>query len=862
MSNARPPKFFIRFFLWYCNPRLQESILGDLEEQFEEDLKERGSRRAQLRFAWTVLRFFRKGILKPVYDRQKLNYLGMFKHNFLIILRGFQRHKTVFSINLIGLIASLTCVLFSALWVKDELQKDRFHEDSDKLFQVYSRFNNVSGTTVSRGVTGLLEPEIQDQIPQVQSSAVSTDVHEYTLSYEDEGFKVNGRFADADYLNILDYPLWKGDKEALSDPSNILITKSLAKKMLGKEDVIGESLIWHFWSTEKTFQVAGILEDVTPATSEPFEFIIPWTFYHDELITYKGWGNFYGRVLVKLDDLSQKSLVEEKINEIFQSNVQNENVELFLTGYADRYLHAKYENGEQAGGRIDYVYLTIMVSIFILLIACINFINLSTAFASLKLKEIGVKKSFGATRIHLAVQFFLESIVLSTLAILIAILLVSILMEPFNQLTGKQLSLILEFQMIGYLLAFIPLIGIIAGLYPAMYLSRTHVISALKAKLSVNQHSHVFGRQALVLVQFTLSILLIVGTLVVSKQMDYALNKNLGYDRDNLLYFLREGQLFENEEAFTSEIGNIPGVLQVSRSGFSVGPDMQNRTGGLDWEGKEEDQQVNVWENNGDANSVDILGLELIAGRTFDEAFSNEENSIIFNETAIRMMGMENPIGKTVEHYTGKKQIIGVVGDFTTESLHNPMEPAMFFYRPERAHYIIVKIARGMELQTIEKLESKYEEFNPGYPFEPRFVDQDYQAMYDSEVRTSQLSKIFAGLAIIISCLGLFGLTVFQVQRKVKEIGIKKVLGADSLKLALSMTFGFTKSVMLSLLIALPVSYYMAVKWLENFADSISISWWMLSSAAFAALLIAWLTVGLKTMRAASANPVDSLRDE
>ncbi|MEM7297779.1 MAG: FtsX-like permease family protein, partial [Bacteroidota bacterium] len=238
------------------------------------------------------------------------------------------------------------------------------------------------------------------------------------------------------------------------------------------------------------------------------------------------------------------------------------------------------------------------------------------------------------------------------------------------------------------------------------------------------------------------------------------------------------------------------------------------------------------------------------------------ENNIIFNETAIRMMGMENPIGKTVEHYTGKKQIIGVVGDFTTESLHNPMEPAMFFYRPERAHYVLVKIENGRELETIQKIESLYEAFNPGYPFEPRFVDQDYQAMYDAEIRTSQLSKIFAGLAIIISCLGLFGLTVFQVQRKVKEIGIKKVLGADSLKLALSMTFDFTKSVLLSLLVALPLSYSIGVKWLENYADSITISWWMLSLAAIAAILIAWLTVGIQTMRAASANPVDSLRDE
>ncbi len=856
-----PPKLFLRFFRWYCHPRLVKPIEGDLMELYEERVKELGKKKADKKFIQDVILLFRKDIIKPADGTQKLNYYSMFKHNLLISLRGFKRHKTVFGINLIGLIASLTSVLFSILWINDELQKDRFHDGTDKLFQVYSRFNNVSNISVSRGVTGLLEPEIEAQIPQVISSAVSTDVHEYTLSSEKEGFKVRGRFADASYLKILNYPLWKGDANSLDQPSNILITRSLAMRVFGKEDVVGESLSWHFWTTEKTFQVAGILEDVTPATSEPFEFILPWTFYHDELINYKAWGNFYGRVLVKLEDLSQKGLVEEKINEIFQSNNPNENVALFLTGYADRYLYGKYENGEQAGGRIDYVNLTIIVAIFILLIACINFINLSTAFASLKTKEIGIKKSFGATKVNLALQFFLESTILSALATFIAILLVFILMDPFNQLTGKQLSFFLEIQTIRYFFLFIPLIGIIAGLYPAIYLSRLEVITALKAKLSGNLNRKAWGRETLVLVQFTLSILLIVGTLIVSQQIDYALNKNLGYDRDNMLYFLREGRLLEHDEAFVSELENIPGVEKASRTGFSISPDMQNRTGGLDWEGKEEGQQVNVWENNGDANSVNILGVELLAGRTFSQEF-HEENNIIFNETAIRMMGLENPIGKTVEHYTGKKQIIGVVKDFTTESLHNPMEPAMFFYRPERAHYIMLRIKKGKELQTIEKVESLYKEFNPGYPFEPRFIDQDYQAMYDSEMRISTLSQLFAGLAILISCMGLFGLTIFQVQRKVKEIGIRKVLGCGSWKLTLSMTYNFTRSVFFALIIALPISYFLAIKWLENYADSIQLSWWTFALAAMSAILISWFTVGSQTYRAARQNPVESLKDE
>lgn len=786
----------------------------------------------------------------------------MFKHNLLITFRGFRKHKTVFAINLMGLTISLTCVLFSVLWINDELQKDRFHSDSNKLFQVYSKFLSSDGTNIWKGVTGLLEPEIESQIPQAEIAAVSTDSHEYTLSVKNEGFKVNGRFADDDYLKLLNYPLWKGDPDALADPSNILITKSLAKRMFGKEDVVNESITWHFRTTEKTFRVAGILEDITPSTSEPFEFILPWTYYHDELISFKDWGNFYGRVLVKLKDVNQKEFVESQINEIFQGNRSNEQVQLFLTSYADQYLYGKYENGEQVGGRIDYVKLAMIVAAFILLIACINFVNLSTAFSSLKTKEIGIKKSFGASKNNLAFQFFFESILLATMAIIIALLLVAFLVEPFNQMTGKQLSVSLDPRFFGFLFLFIPIIAIIAGLYPAIHLSRLGVLSALKSKSSSIQRRGAFGRQTLVFIQFTLSILLIVGTLIVSKQMDFALNKNLGYDRDNLLYLIREGQLFEDDKAFVAELKKIPEIVQVSRSGFSVGPDMQNRTMGVGWEGKEVGQQVSFWENRGDATSVKILGLELVAGRDFTNELSSEQNSVIFNETAIRMMGLENPVGKTVEHYTGKKEIIGIVKDFTTESLHNPMEPAMFFYGPEQAHYIMVKLERGKELKAIQKIESLYEEFNPGYPFEPGFVDQDYQAMYDSDMRVAQLSKLLAGFAILISCMGLFGLTIFQIQRKVKEIGIKKVLGADTWQLSMSMTYDFTKSVLIALLVALPLSYFLGIKWLENFTDSIKLSWWLFALAALIATLISWITVGSQTFKAANANPIESLKDE
>lgn len=780
------------------------------------------------------------------------------KHNLLISLRGFNRHRTSFLINLFGLTTSLAVVLFITLWVSEEIQKDRFHQDTDKVFQVYSRHSENDGLFAWKGVSGLLADEIESQIPQVSHTVASTDTHEYTLSTDNQGIRTQGRFADPDFLEVFAYPLWRGKKEALDNPSNIVITRSLAKKLFGKEDVMGEMLTWHFWGQQKTVQVAGILENPSKHSSDNFDFIMSWKFYHDEHITYKGWGNFYGRVVIKIPDGGHYTQVEEKINEIFQENLPETSVELFLVNFSDQYLYNKYENGVQAGGRIDYVYALSAIGLFILLIASINFINLSTAQASLKAKEIGLKKSFGASRSNLALQFLTESLLLSSFASILATVVVFAFLEPFNQLAQTQLTFDFGRTLVLSLLGFITLTGTLAGCYPAFYLSSLKTLNALKNQ-SIKLGNQTFGRRALVVIQFAISIILILSTLIVSEQMGHVLHQSLGYDRHHLVYFERAGALLKNHETFLAELSNTPGVEMASATGFSLG--FQNRTAGIRWRGKQEGQNVSFWENNGDQNSLEILKLEITAGRNFSRDF-NDENSIIFNEKAIEIMGMENPIGQTVEHYTGEKKIIGVIKDFTTESLHNPAEPAMFFLRPEQSPYIMVRLAPTEEFETLRRIESLYERINPDHPFDPTFLDQDYQAQYASEERLSGLSKLFSILAIIISCLGLFGLVIFNIRRKTKEIGIRKVLGCKSNILTLSLTYHFTKPVFISLLLAIPLSYYINSNWLEGFASRISLSPWMFISAAFIAIFIAWVTVAIHTFRAANANPIEALRDE
>lgn len=782
----------------------------------------------------------------------------LLKHNFIITLRGFQRYKTTFAINLLGLTVSLTSVLFIGLWVTDELQKDRFHGNTDRIFQVYTRQAENNSIDVWHGVSGMLADEIEAQIPQVSFTVASTDVHENTLSTDQKSLRARGRFASKAFLDVFAFPLIEGNPHALEDPSQAFVTRSLAKRLFGKEEVIGEVFTWHQWGQQKDVRVAGILEDPNSNTSEPFDFVMSWKFYHDDFINFKGWGNFYGRVIVQLDDLDQLTLVEEKMNAIFQENLPGSNAELFLTNYADRYLFGRYENGVQTGGRIDYVYVLSAIGLFILLIAAINFINLTTANATLKSKEIGLKKSFGASRGVLAFQFFMESLLLCTLAAILATGIVYLLLAPFNELVQKQLVLDFNWTMLATLLAFLLTTGLLAGAYPAFYLSGVKILNALKQQLS-SSSDPMRGRKFLVIIQFSISIIMIIGTLIVSEQMNFVLNKQLGYDRHNVIYFERDGALLQNYEAFLGELENLIGVEKASVTGFSLG--YQNRTAGISWEGKPEDLVVSFWENNGDDQSISVLNMNVVEGREFDATF-NDENSIIFNERAIEIMGMENPIGQTVQHYTGEKKIIGVVGNFTTESLHTPEEPAMFFYRPSHAPFFMIKTEGKGQLETLSRIEELYHGYNPSHPFDPTFLDQDYQAKYAAEARLSKLSKMFSGLAILVSCLGLFGLAVFSITRRTKEIGIKKILGCSIRSLAFSMTYGFTKPIIWSLFFAIPLSYFIGSQWLESFAFRIEISWWFFVLASFMAIVIAWVTVGIHTYRAASANPINALRDE
>jgi len=783
----------------------------------------------------------------------------MFKHNILLTFRNFRRYPSTFLINLIGLSTGIASLMLIYLWVNSEMSMDKFHPNDEQLYQVYTNFKTPDGYQSWRGVPGLLLEEIESQIPQVSLAVASTDVHDYTISVDKTAMRAQGKFASQSFFKLFNYPLVLGDAEsALSDKSNILITESLAMKLFGTTNAMGKTLKWEYWDQGREFTVSGILEDLPVNSSEQFDFLLTWEFYHNHLIDFKNWGNYYGRIMVSLNKDINPEAVAEKVNEIVDKNQERDQVDIMLVPYSDQYLYGNFENGVSIGGRIEYVEIFSIVGSFILLIASINFINLSTARVSHRAKETGIKKSLGASRASLIKQFLTESTILSALSLVLGLGMVYLFLPQFNFITDKQLFLTLSPKVLYACLSIVAGIGILAGAYPAFYLSRFEAIRVLKGKFL--NTSGALSRKSLVVIQFTLSTVLIVAVMILNKQMEFVRKSNLGYDRDNLVYFEREGKLLSDGDPFVQEIRNIPGVVNAVESGFMVGGG--NATGGVDWEGKPDGLRVQFWEIKAGEGMLDLMGIELTAGRDFSSEFATDSTAVIFNEAAIKAMGMEDPIGKTIRHYTGNKRIIGIVKDFNFASLHKQVEPTIFRFEPKETHFIMAKLENGNESETLDRISKSYQDFNPGFPFNPIFLDQDYQALYASEERVNDLSKYFAGLAIIISCLGLFGLTTFMTERRIKEIGIRKVLGSSVWNIVYLLTSDFSKMVLVAIILGLPFSYYLGTSWLDNFAYSIQLNWWFFALAGLSTLIIAWITVAAQTLKTAKMNPTRSLRSE
>jgi len=784
----------------------------------------------------------------------------MITHAVLVAFRNFKRHKSSFIINVIGLSTGLACAMLIFLWVYDEMQIDKFHETDDRLYWVMEHQQYSEDVMTTQSTPGLLAETLVEEIPEIEYGSTIIWENNYTMTVGDKNIKAGGRHVAPDFFKLFSFDLIAGDPDqALNDPTSVVLTRSTAENLFGSvEEAMGKSVEREH---EELFTVTGILEDVPEQSSIQFDMLFNYDHYKADNDWLLSWGSNGPPTVVTLVGGADPEAVSEKIADFVTKRNEQSNVTLFLKPYSERYLYGRYENGKQVGGRIEYVRLFSIIAIFILVIACINFMNLSTARASRRAKEVGVKKALGVGRSRLISQFLQESTLISFISLVMALFMVLLFLPRFNLLTGKELQFLDTLPLAGFFLFLTLFTGLVAGSYPALYLASFNPVTVLKGELRTSI-GELWVRKGLVIFQFTLSIVLIVAVIVVYQQIRFVQSKNLGYNKDNLIYFSKDGRLLEQGEAFLAEAKRLPGVENISAIAHDL-VGRQNNTSGLTWDGKDPEDLILFEHVRVDYDLLETIGVELKEGRFFSREFGADTSKIIFNERAIEIIGFDNPIGKKIRLWDEyDMEIIGVVKDFHFQSLRQGMNPLFFRLTPDNAWNVMARLEPGRAQEGIAALRQFYEQYNPGFSFDFNFVNEDYARQYEAEQRVASLSRYFAGLAILISCLGLFGLAAFTADRRRKEIGIRKVLGATVTNIVLLLTRNFTQLVLVSIILGIPIAYYLTRQWLNDFAYRIDLSLLFFAVASVLVLLISWLTVSFQAYRAANINPKECIRDE
>jgi len=791
----------------------------------------------------------------------------MFKHHLLLIYRNFKRYKSSFFINLIGLSAGLSCTLLIYLWVNDEIQIDRFH--NERLYQVIQNEHLTDGVQTVEGTPGILAETMAKEIPEVETAVATSPgfwLGQSKVSANHQpAIKAAGKFAGPDFFKVFSYPLITGNKnEILSGKKTVAISESMAMKLFNSTDVVGKEMVWSNteMQAENHALISGVFKDIGTNSSEQFDFLVSY----DVLLGpegnsgYRKWTNYGPSTFVVLKKDADPKLFNTKIKNYLKTKGVK-NYTLFIRPFAQSYLHNQFENGKVAGGRIAYVRLFSLIAVFILIIACINFMNLSTAKASRRSKEVGVKKVMGAPRGSLIVQYLSESMLLTIMAVFVSLLAVELMLPQFNQITGKHLTLQFNTTLILSILGVTIFTGLLSGSYPALYLSGLKPSAALKGKLQLSAAA-LLTRQGLVVFQFAFSVILIVAVLIIYKQIEYVQKSNPGFKKDNVLYFETNGKLKNNINFVINEVKKIDGVVNASSIDRELLGDLSYTLGDFGWEGRDPKEVVKFQRADVNAGLIETLGIKMAAGRSFSERFGSDTSKVIINEAGIKVMRLKDPVGKIFKLWGNDMQIIGVAKDFHFESLHRKVGPMFIRYKPTHTNRVMVKIKAGSIKPVIDELQKFNTQYNPEYTFDYKFLDQDFQAQYVAETRVAVLSRYFAMLAIVISCLGLFGLATFTAEKRFKEIGIRKILGASEFNVVYILSKDFTKPVLISILIALPIGYFLGKNWLDSFAYRIDLKLWFFIVSGFLAFLISLATVFFQAFRAAKMSPIEAIKAE
>lgn len=781
--------------------------------------------------------------------------------------RNLKRYRKTFFINIVGLTSGMICILLSFLWLSDEIKTDRFHDNDNQLYEVMKNVQFEGSIETDNYTPYQLASGLKSEMPEVVSATsfynfADEDFPKGVLSNEEKQFILRPVVISDDFFKVFSYKIIAGNssKPKLGSTDIMLSETTALQFFKTPADAIGAVLKWKHSTFGGDYQVMSVYQDPPPNSTMQFDIIFNFEILQNKREGLNQWHSSIGQTFLVLADGTDVNQFNGKIKNFLSTrHTLTKNISLFVRKFSDRYLYSQYNNGVQEGGRIFYVKVLGLIAIGVMLIACINFMNLSTAQASQRTKEVGIMKTLGSGRSILVAQFISEAVILTMISLVIALVFVWMILPGFNEIVSKQLSLQqLSAIEISIILIMTIIIGFLSGSYPAFYLTRLTPTVAIKGYTS--SPKDLWIRRGLVITQFSVSIVFIIGFLVTNKQIQFALSKDLGYKPDNVIRFHWMGEFDHTYDAFISELREIPGVASCSNIDGSIIVDISTSSN-FHW-GDQKESNSSLPSPSIGYDFVQTMGMKIIEGREFSKEFdpSLERKRVLINEEALKAIGMKDPIGKKVGYADGEKEIIGVVKNFHYGSLHDPLQPLFFRFYPN-GRDIVVRLESGSQSEVIEKIKTLYKKFNPEYPFDFTFLDDEYQALYTSEQRVADLSMYFTAFAILISILGLFALAQFTIHRRFKEISIRKTYGASKWSIVLMLSRDYMRSVLIAIFISIPVSYWMLSNWLDNFYYRMELDWWLFVLASVMAIAISWLTIVGQTLRAAQTSPTAGLRE-
>ncbi|HEY1871115.1 MAG TPA: ABC transporter permease [Chitinophagaceae bacterium] len=785
----------------------------------------------------------------------------MLKNYFKIAWRNLLRNKSFSIINISGLAIGMASAILILLWIQNEMSYDRFHANIDRLYEVWGNDLYNGGIQSGTSTPEIMAPVLKNDVPEIDKVSRISWGESYLFTVGDKTLMPHGNIVDPDFLSMFSFPFREGNVNALDDPYAVVLTQKLAGSIFGNEDPIGKTIAIQRGTG---YKVTAVLKDLPNNTQFNFDYLLSYANKSTRGDIDSDWTDVSIRTFVSLKPNTSLNAANENIkNVIVKHSGGRAKTTEFLYPVSKLRLYSNFENGVAVGGRIERVKTFSLIAIFILLIACINFMNLSTAQSEKRAREVGIRKVAGALKRSLIAQFFTESILLACISGLIAIAIVQLSLPSFNQLVKKELFI--DFTNIYFwitAIGFVFFTGILAGSYPAFFLSSFKPALVLKGSFK-KVNALITPRKVLVILQFTFAIALIVSTIVVEKEVKYAQSRETGYDKKDLGYVFIQGDIDKNYELIKNELLNSGAASSVSKT---QAPLTQNWSSGIsmNWQGKDPNAKIQINRYTEDGDLVKTAGMHLMEGRDIDiKNFPSDSTACLISESALKVMGFKNPIGQMIYDDPINWHVVGVIKDFILESPYEPIKPFMVKGPKYGGSTIHIKLnstnSTSQNLATIEKIFKRY---NPAYPFEFNFIDEEYAQKFADEKLTGTLASLFAALTILISCLGLFGLAAYMAANRIKEIGVRKVLGASAANITALLSKDFIRLVAIAILIASPLAWWAMNKWLRGYDYRISVSVWIFIAAGSLAIFIALITVSFQAIKAAIANPVKSLRTE